>query len=123
MEKQWFWKAHRNAYDSSIEIHKEFKAFLNLGSQNLNKTAGKSMKFNLSEVGGENGAKRSPPTGNPSLAPTHPHRTHDTTDQWRETVQWLGRFWRKVFLSGPPPRPTSNSHHRCWEQLFVTRIS
>ena len=65
------------------------------------------MNFHLSEVGGENGAKRSPPTGNPSPAPTHPHRTHDTTDQWREVVQWLGRFWRKVLLSGRRPRPTS----------------
>ena len=36
------------------------------------------------------------PTGNPSPAPStqHPHRTHrthDTTDQWREIVWWLGR--------------------------------
>jgi len=54
-------------------------------------------KLTMSEVGGENGAKRSPPTGNPSPAPTHPHRTHDTTDQWREIVQWLGRFER-IFL-------------------------
>ena len=30
VENQWFWKAHRNAYDILIEIHKEFKAFLNL---------------------------------------------------------------------------------------------
>ena len=63
----------------------------------------------------EVGKKAQRPTGNASPAPTHPHRTHDTTDQWRETVQWLGRFWRKVSLSGSPSRPTSNRHHRCYE--------
>ena len=65
------------------------------------------------------------PTGNPSPAPTHPHRTHDTTDQWREVVQWLGRFWRKVWLCGSPPRPTSNSHHRCYvlETTVITMVS
>ena len=47
IENQWFWTAHRNAYDSFIEIHKEFKAFLNLGIQILNKTHGKYMICNL----------------------------------------------------------------------------
>ena len=46
------------------------------------------------------GAKRESPTGNPSPAPTHPHRTHDTTDQWREIREWLARFLRHVILSG-----------------------
>ena len=35
------------------------------------------------------------PTGNPSPAPTHPHRTHDTTDQWRDPRLWLGWFFKK----------------------------
>ena len=35
-------------------------------------------------LGVKTGAKREFPTGNPSPAPTHPHRTHDTTDQWRD---------------------------------------
>ncbi len=43
-----------------------------------------------SEVGGVNRSGADAPTGNPSPAPTHPHRTHDTTDQWREVVQCLG---------------------------------
>ena len=55
------------------------------------------------------------PTRNPSPAPTHPHRTHDTTDQWRETVQWLGRFWKNVRRCGWPPRPTS----RVFKHVFV----
>jgi len=29
------------------------------------------------------------PTGNPSAAPMHPHRMHDTTDQWRDPFWWL----------------------------------
>ena len=29
-------------------------------------------------------------TGNPSPAPTHPHRTHGTTDQWRDRRWWPG---------------------------------
>ena len=37
-----------------------------------------------SEVGGENRSAAEAPTGNPSPAPKHPHRTHDTTDQWRD---------------------------------------
>ena len=32
-------------------------------------------------LGVKTGAKRRTPTGNPSPAPTHPHRTHDATDQ------------------------------------------
>ena len=35
-------------------------------------------------LGVKTGAERRTPTGNPSPAPTHPHHTHDTTDQWRE---------------------------------------
>ena len=41
------------------------------------------------------GSERMPPTGNPSPAPTHPHRTHDTTDQWRDPRWWLGWFLKK----------------------------
>ena len=41
------------------------------------------------------GAERRTPTGNQSPAPTHPHRTHDTTDQWRDRRWWLGRFLEK----------------------------
>ena len=36
------------------------------------------------------GKKTESPTGNPSPAPTHSHRTHDTTDQWRDPRLWLG---------------------------------
>ena len=39
-----------------------------------------------SEVGGGNRNGAEDPTRNPSPAPTRPHRTHDTTDQWREIV-------------------------------------
>ena len=46
------------------------------------------------------------PTGNPSPAPTHPHRTHDTTDQCRDRRWWLGRFSKNVWRSDSP-RPTS----------------
>ena len=35
-------------------------------------------------LGKKTGAKRESPTGNPSPAPTRPHRTRDTTDQWRD---------------------------------------
>ena len=45
----------------------------------------------LSEVGGENGAKRSPLPGIQAQRPSPSHRTHDTTDQWREIVRRLGR--------------------------------
>ena len=43
-----------------------------------------------SEVGGEQRSEAETPTGNPSPAPTHPHRMHDTTDQWRDPRLWLG---------------------------------
>ena len=42
----------------------------------------------------ENGAERRPPPGIQAQRPTpahRTHRTHDTTDQWREIVWWLGR--------------------------------
>ena len=38
----------------------------------------------LSEVGGGNGAERSPPPGIQAQRPAPAHRTHDTTDQWRD---------------------------------------
>ena len=41
---------------------------------------------NYRRLGVKTGAKREFPTGNPSPAPTHPHRTHDTTDQWRDII-------------------------------------
>ena len=47
-----------------------------------------------SEVGGENGAERSPPPGIQAERPSpshRTHRTHDTTDQWRDRFRWLGR--------------------------------
>jgi len=52
-------------------------------------------KINDRRLGVKTGAKRKFPTGNPSPAPTHPHRTHDTTDQWRDRRWWLGRFLKK----------------------------
>ena len=47
---------------------------------------------NKSEVG----KKAQRPTGNPSPAPTHPHRTHDTTDQWREIVLVASPIFEKM---------------------------
>ena len=47
-----------------------------------------------SEVGGGNGAERSPPPGIQAQRPSpshRTHRTHDTTDQWRDGFLWLGR--------------------------------
>ena len=76
----------------------------------------------VSEVGAEN---RRFPNRESKPSAQHPHRTHDTTDQWREVVQWLGRFWRKVSLSGRPPRPTSKL--RKWrlvhEMLVIIMVS
>ena len=40
-----------------------------------------------SEVGGGKRSVAQTPTGNPSPAPTLTPRTHDTTDQWRETIR------------------------------------
>ena len=40
----------------------------------------------LSEVGGGNGAERRPPPGNQAQRPLPSHRTHDTTDQWRDFI-------------------------------------
>ena len=50
-----------------------------------------------SEVGGGNGAERRPPPGIQAQRPSpshRTHRTHDTTDQWRDRFWWLGRFLR-----------------------------
>ena len=72
-----------------------------------------------SEVGGEHG-RRTDRESKPSAQ--HPHRTHDTTDQWREILWWLGRFWGschpRVAL-----RPTSNIREEVVVQIFVTLIS
>ena len=43
-----------------------------------------------SEVGGAKRSIAQAPTGNPSPAPTLTPRTHDTTDQWRETIRQAG---------------------------------
>ena len=48
-------------------------------------------RFRQSEVGGGNGAQRSPLPGIQAQRPSPSHRTHDTTDQWREIVRRLGR--------------------------------
>ena len=45
------------------------------------------------------GKKRRLLTGNPSPAPTHPHRTHDTTDQWRKIRLVAGPILEKCLLS------------------------
>ena len=55
------------------------------------RSSGASLLFVVSEVGGENGAKRSPLPGIQAQRPSPSHRTHDTTDQWREIVRRLGR--------------------------------
>ena len=55
----------------------------------------RSIYVYMSEVGGEKRSEAETPTGNPSPAPTHPHRTHDTTDQWRDPRLSLGLFLKK----------------------------
>ena len=83
----------------------------------------------LSEYYRRLGKKTESPTGNPSPAPTHPHRTHDTTDQWYEAVRWLGRFWRKVFLLVVTPaaarvqRPTGQHRLTERETSVITMLS
>ena len=42
-------------------------------------------------LGVENGAERRPPPGIQAQRPAPAHRTHDTTDQWREIFLRLGR--------------------------------
>ena len=44
-----------------------------------------------SEVGGGNGAERSPRPGIQAQRPSPSHRTRDTTDQWRDRFLCLGR--------------------------------
>ena len=51
----------------------------------------------MSEVGVEN---RRFPDRESKPSTQHPHRTHDTTDQWRETLWWLGRSWDFGLLAG-----------------------
>ena len=75
-------------------------------------------------LGVKTGAERRTPTGNPSPAPTHPHRTHDTTDQWRDRRLWLGRFFEN-FLPVRGSRPTSNCHRHaafCNTSKLILRI-
>ena len=64
-------------------------------------------------LGVKTGEKREGPTGNPSPAPTHPHRTHDTTDQWRET-RLVARPILEKCLAVPRPvrvqRPIGANH-------------
>ena len=50
-----------------------------------------------SEVGGGNGAQRSPLPGIQAQRPSPSHRTHDTTDRWREFVGGQGDL-RPIFL-------------------------
>ena len=47
------------------------------------------------------GAKREFPDRESKPSTQHPHRTHDTTDQWREILLWLGRSRRMFLLSSP----------------------
>ena len=45
-------------------------------------------------LGVENGAERRPPPGIQAQRPSpshRTHRTHDTTDQWRDDIWWLPR--------------------------------
>ena len=49
------------------------------------------MQLGMSEVGGGYGAERSPPPGIQAQRPAPAHRTHDTTDQWRDLRRWRGR--------------------------------
>ena len=55
-----------------------------------------------SEVGGVEPKVPQPgsrvPSSTSSRPHPHSHRTHDTTDQWREIVWWLGRFEDFVLL-------------------------
>ena len=62
------------------------------------------------------------PTGNPSPAPTHPHRTHDTTDQWREIRLVASPILEKGIAFRVWPRPTSNCPWHVLGVVFVTRL-
>ena len=55
-------------------------------TQNLSDAHIVFILLNKSEVGGAKRSIAQAPTGNPSPAPTLTPRTHDTTDQWRETI-------------------------------------
>ena len=63
----------------------------------LSANAPRALKRYNRRLGVETGAERMTPTGNPSPAPTHPHRTHDTTDQWRE-IRLVARPILDIFL-------------------------
>ena len=83
------------------------------------------------EVGGVKPKVPQPGSRVPSSTSSrpHPHRTHDTTDQWREIVWWLGRFEDFVLLllllllllSARVPVPEA-SGMLCL-LLFVTRLT
>ena len=66
------------------------------------------LRSDQSEVGGERRERSGSPQ--PGIQAQRPRtRTARTTRQINGaiSVQWLGRFWRNVFRSGPATRPTS----------------
>ena len=71
-------------YTKRSRIHKK----LPVARRNLNQRERKlwTTSRKQSEVGGGTGAKRSPLPGIQAQRPSPSHRTHDTTDQWRELV-------------------------------------
>ena len=85
----------------------------------------KSFKHVSRRLGVKSGAERRTPTGNPSPAPTHPHRTHDTTDQWRDIRLVARPILEKCLPLRASPRPTSNRPHRCYElrTTVITLVS
>ena len=52
-------------------------------------------------LGVKNGAKRRPPPGKQAQRTSHPHRTHDTTDQWRDPRLYTGWFSPKTVVFVP----------------------
>ena len=58
-------------------------------------------------LGVENGAERRPPPGIQAQRPAPAHRTHDTTDQWREIFLRLGRS--AAYFPSHPRSPKNTS--------------
>ena len=58
-------------------------------------------------LGVENGAERRPPPGIQAQRPAPAHRTHDTTDQWRDLRLRLGRSAAYFPTLLPNPKKTS----------------
>ena len=70
----------------------------------------------LSEVGGGNGAQRSPLPGIQAQRPSPSHRTQDTTDQWRDLIS-VARA--KVGGHGSSPTPSRIFAASRWQVVSI----